>query len=85
MFACCVCCLLDTQSSEGWAPTGSGYLIPGLIRECQQLVELTGDQGDVVLMHPFVMHRISGNPSGRPRFSELRNARGLDRTFDFCL
>ena len=53
---------------------GSGYLIPGLIRECQQLVELTGDQGDVVLMHPFVMHRVSGNPSGRARFSELRNA-----------
>ena len=54
----------------GVCSTGSGYLIPGLIRECQQLVELTGDQGDVVLMHPFVMHRVSGNPSGRARFGE---------------
>ena len=61
---------------------GSGYLIPGLIRECQQLVELTGDQGDVLLMHPFVMHRVSGNPSGRARFSELHSQLGLSFASD---
>jgi hypothetical protein len=47
---------------------GSGYLIPLLIGECTDMVELTGDAGDVCLMHPFVLHRISGNPSGWPRF-----------------
>ena len=63
-------CLRSELKWLGVCSTGSGYLIPGLIRECQQLVELTGDQGDVVLMHPFVMHRVSGNPSGRARFGE---------------
>eukprot|EP01044_Picomonas_judraskeda_P002697 COSAG03_NODE_200_length_10751_cov_2.905745_9_plen_304_part_00 len=47
---------------------GSGYLIPPLISECTGMVELTGEAGDVCLMHPFVLHRISGNPSGRARF-----------------
>ncbi|ABS05026.1 phytanoyl-CoA dioxygenase family protein [Kineococcus radiotolerans] len=32
-----------------------------LIRECHEFVELTGKQGDVVLMHPFVLHATSQN------------------------
>ena len=62
--------LLASQP-EGLHPDGvmgSGYLIPGLLRECQQLTELTADQGDVILMHPLVLHRVSGNPSGVARF-----------------
>ncbi|WP_432544410.1 phytanoyl-CoA dioxygenase family protein [Kineococcus sp. SYSU DK002] len=32
-----------------------------LIRQCREFVELTGEQGDVVLMHPFVLHATSQN------------------------
>ena len=48
------------------------------------MVELTGSKGDVCLMHPFVLHRVSGNPSGRARFISnpavrLREPMNLDR------
>ena len=33
----------------------------GLIHQCREFVELTGRQGDVVLMHPFVLHATSQN------------------------
>jgi len=32
-----------------------------LIRECHEFTELTGKAGDVVLMHPFVLHATSQN------------------------
>ena len=47
---------------------GSGFLIPGLIEQCTEFVELTGNAGDLALLHPFVMHRVSINPTSRPRF-----------------
>ena len=47
---------------------GSGYLIPGLIEQCTEFEELTGEPGDMVLLHPFMLHRVSVNPSRRPRF-----------------
>ena len=47
---------------------GSGYLIPGLIEQCTDFEELTGEPGDMVLLHPFMLHRVSVNPSRRPRF-----------------
>lgn len=31
-------------------------------------MEITGNAGDVVLLHPFVLHSASQNPSGRARF-----------------
>lgn len=40
----------------------------GLIEQCTDFTELTGETGDVVLLHPFVLHAASQNPSGRPRF-----------------
>ena len=33
----------------------------GLIHHCRDFEELTGEQGDVVLMHPFVLHATSQN------------------------
>ncbi|NAZ86284.1 phytanoyl-CoA dioxygenase family protein, partial [Kineococcus indalonis] len=33
----------------------------GLIHHCREFEELTGRQGDVVLMHPFVLHATSQN------------------------
>ena len=40
----------------------------GLTEQCTDFTELTGETGDVVLLHPFVLHAASQNPSGRPRF-----------------
>ncbi|GIX07519.1 MAG: hypothetical protein KatS3mg115_1922 [Candidatus Poribacteria bacterium] len=39
-----------------------------MIRECREFVELTGRAGDVVLLHPYILHSASYNPSGRARF-----------------
>ena len=50
---------------EGVLPNNTGSQ---LISECQQFMELTGKAGDVVLLHPFILHASSQNPSGRPRF-----------------
>lgn len=47
---------------------GAGFLIPGLIEQCSDFVELTGEAGDMVLLHPYMMHRVSANPTLRPRF-----------------
>ena len=47
---------------------GGGYLIPGLVEQCSDFSELTGEAGDVALVHPYMLHRVSVNPSPRPRF-----------------
>ena len=47
---------------------GGGYLIPGLIEQCRQFVELTGSAGDLAIIHPYMLHRAVPNPSARPRF-----------------
>ena len=47
---------------------GAGYLIPGLVDQCREFTELTGEAGDMVLLHPYMLHRVSINPSTRPRF-----------------
>ncbi len=47
---------------------GGGYLIPGLADQCSEFGELTGEAGDMVLLHPYMLHRVSINPSTRPRF-----------------
>ena len=38
-----------------------------VIEECSDFVELTGNRGDLVLMHPFTLHTVSVNPTDRPR------------------
>ncbi len=48
-------------------------LLPGqgfgqLYQKCKDFVEITGNAGDVVLLHPFILHSASQNPSGRARF-----------------
>ncbi len=35
---------------------------------CKEFVEATGNIGDVFLVHPYMLHAASQNPSGRPRF-----------------
>ena len=64
------------QRPEGLHPDGTqggGYLIPALVEQCQQFEELTGNAGDVALLHPLMLHRASANPSGRARF--IQNGR----------
>ena len=39
-----------------------------LSSKCTDFVEITGNAGDVVLLHPFILHTASHNPSGRARF-----------------
>ena len=38
-----------------------GFKYPDRLRECSEFVELTGIVGDVVLMHPFMLHTWSRN------------------------
>ncbi len=52
------------EHPEGVLPNGFG----GLIEKCKDFVEITGKAGDVVLLHPFILHAASQNPSGRARF-----------------
>ena len=47
---------------------GAGYLIPGLVEQCERFQELTGEVGDMAILHPFMLHRACLNPSPRPRF-----------------
>ncbi|HEX4123127.1 MAG TPA: phytanoyl-CoA dioxygenase family protein, partial [Tepidisphaeraceae bacterium] len=44
---------------EGILPTDRR--IGALIAECKQFVELTGSAGDVVLLHPYMLHAASQN------------------------
>ncbi|HLK56430.1 MAG TPA: hypothetical protein VKU00_07690 [Chthonomonadaceae bacterium] len=39
-----------------------------LITQCRDIIEFRGQTGDVVLLHPFVLHASSQNLSGKPRF-----------------
>jgi hypothetical protein len=51
---------------EGVRPDEFDY--PALLRECRDFRQITGRVGDVVLMHPLMLHSFSQNHSGRPRF-----------------
>jgi hypothetical protein len=39
-----------------------------LVEKCQIFEEITGEVGDVILIHPYMLHAASSNPSGRARF-----------------
>ena len=47
------------EHPEGVLPTHFDY--PALLARCQDFRELTGDAGDVVLMHPYMLHATSQN------------------------
>jgi hypothetical protein len=49
---------------EGVTPGACSHLID----QCQDFLELTGQTGDLTLLHPFTLHASSPNPTGRPRF-----------------
>jgi hypothetical protein len=51
---------------EGFTAAGFDFL--ALLRECSRFEELTGRAGDVVILHPFMLHASSQNVLGVPRF-----------------
>jgi hypothetical protein len=54
---------------EGVLPSGAPEATFGSrIHECHDFVELTGQIGDVVLIHPYLLHASSQNHSGKARF-----------------
>lgn len=51
---------------EGLHPFEGGF--GNFISECQDFREVTGKAGDVVIMHPYMLHASSQNHSGKARF-----------------
>ena len=63
---------LLAQHPEGIHPDSvQSYIQPHMIKECSEFEELTGQAGDLAIMHPYMVHRVAGNPSGRPRFAQF--------------
>lgn len=63
---------LLAQHPEGIHPdTVMSYIHPHMVKTCRRFEELTGEAGDMVIMHPYMVHRVAGNPSGRPRFAQF--------------
>jgi hypothetical protein len=54
------------ERPEGLDP--SQFSFKTLANECHDFIEWTGNAGDVVLVHPFMLHAVSQNHSGIPRF-----------------
>jgi hypothetical protein len=54
------------EHPEGVLPRGTPC--EEIIGKCEDFIEATGSIGDVYLMHPFMLHTRSINPSGRARF-----------------
>ena len=51
---------------EGLVPKEAAF--GTMIAQCENFVEATGKAGDVYLLHPYILHSASRNPSGRARF-----------------
>ena len=57
---------------EGIHPdTVFSYIKPYMVKECSRFMELTGEAGDLAIMHPYMVHRVAGNDSGRARFGQF--------------
>ena len=50
---------------EGGYPTGKDFA--DALNNCRDFRELTGKQGDIVLMHPYMLHAVSINTRPEPR------------------
>jgi len=54
------------EHPEGVEPMG--FDVARMIHECHEFVEFTGKVGDIILLHPFILHASSQNHSGKLRF-----------------
>lgn len=57
---------LLAEHPEGVAP--GDFKFQEIISQCQRFEELTGEVGDFVILHPFMLHASSQNTLRRPRF-----------------
>lgn len=69
------------EHPEGLMP-GAPFGYSKIMNQCQEFVELTAKLGDVVLMHPFMLHSASPNILRVPRFITNPPVR-LKEPFDF--
>jgi hypothetical protein len=46
--------------------------VTAIVGSCREVVELTGSAGDVILVHPNMLHSESRNVAGPPRFFTVR-------------
>ena len=46
----------------------NGGSCAALIDRCEEFVEVTGEVGDYILLHPYMLHASSNNHSGNVRF-----------------
>jgi len=51
---------------EGIDPQKGGF--GQLVEECHEFEEITGETGDFIILHPFMLHASSNNHSGKVRF-----------------
>lgn len=56
------------EGSNGWPQEPDGSRTVCSIQTCKDFVELTGNAGDVILLHPFMPHSASKNHLRIPRF-----------------
>ncbi len=54
------------EHPEGVVP--GGFPFKELAAQCRDFLECTGRTGDIVLLHPYILHASSQNLSGKPRF-----------------
>ena len=54
------------EHPEGVPPKDFDF--QALVAQCREFVEVTGEVGDVIIMHPFMLHASSPNHSGKVRF-----------------
>ena len=53
------------EHPEGF--TATGFDFPALLSQCSRFEELTGRAGDVIILHPYILHASSQNVLGVPR------------------
>ena len=74
---------LPARHPEGIHPdTVYSYIKPYMVKECDKFEELTGEAGDLAIMHPYMVHRVAGNASGRVRFGQFPSL-GLSQPMQF--
>lgn len=74
---------LLARHPEGIHPdTVYSYIKPYMVKECDKFEELTGEAGDLAIMHPYMVHRVAGNASGRVRFGQFPSL-GLSQPMQF--
>ena len=73
------------EHPEGLDP--SNFNFGAMIKECSEFIEITGNAGDLFIIHPYMLHASSRNNSGKPRIMSnppvvLKEPLRLDRNLN---